>query len=879
MVTDLGRNPVAHRGAVVRSGDAEFTLLFPNVVRMQWSEDGRFTNQATTLFINRREPVPLHRVVRRNGWLIIRTARLTVRYRIGSGRFTPTNLRVTYRNRHGRIVVRWRPGLRNGENLGGTVQTLDDTNGPVPLRRGLLSRAGWILLNDSDRPLLTSGPWHWIVPRPTTPHQDWYFFGYGRRYRRALGEFVSLSGRPPLPPEWAFGAWHSRWWKYTAASLMRLGMGYRDHTVPLDVLGIDMDWHVVNPPRRFYKGPIYHGRERVGGMVAGQPLGWTGYTWNRNYFPRPRAYLAWARAHGFKTFLNLHPAGGIQPWEASYPKVARALGLNPRSHRGIPFDLTNLRFARVYFRDVIDPLWREGVTFWWLDWQQYEKTPIPHLRMLWWLNHAFWEDSERHWGDVRPVLYSRWGGWGDQRFGLGFSGDTHSSWRTLRFQPYFTATSANVAFPYWGHDIGGYYSTYNEPPDLFVRWVEWGVFSPLFKVHYWINPRLDRRLWHYPPPIYRILRRYYRLRYRLLPYIYTAAYRTFRTGVAFVHPLYYDWPRDRAAYLFKDEYAFGPDMVVRPVTHPAPVGSLTTREKIWIPPGRWIEWQTGFVLDGRTRGRAAVRPYTLGETPVLVRAGAVVPEALPVPYVGAKPPSPTVFAIFPGRRKGEGRLYSDAGDTRGYLLGHLAWTTLRYRRSDHGRLLRIRISPMVGRYRGMPERRCYEIRLPLTLPPRAVSLDDRPVPRARGYARPRCTASWRYAGGRLATVVTTPPESTARATAITIRFGRGLPERALSGAPALMNALDKFFVYARAHGWPDWRYPLGPLARASLTGQRLTLFPRKSRTILRALPAVARRLLGEAHAVMQTRPGYAPYWALLAERLQEMDPSGRQGGP
>ena len=866
--TDRHRDPVPNPAAVIRSGDAEFTLLFPDVLRLEWSAAGRFENRATLVFINRREPVPPHTLVRQNGWLVIRTARLTVRYRIGSGRFGPGNLFVTYRNARGRVVVRWHPGLRNGENLGGTVATLDGTNGPVPLRHGLISRAGWTLFNDSARPTLTSGPWHWVRPRSTVPHQDWYFFGYGHRYRHALGEFVRLSGRPPLPPEWAFGAWHSRWWKYTDQSLMRLGRGYRDHKIPLDVLGIDMDWHVVNPPHRYYKGPIYRGRARVSDAV-GQPLGWTGYTWNRNYFPDPRAYLAWARAHGFKTFLNLHPAAGIQPWEASYSRVARALGLNPARRKRIPFDLTNLRFARVYFRDVIDPLWHEGVTFWWLDWQQYEKTPIPHLRMLWWLNHTFWEDAVRHWGRTRPVLYSRWGGWGDQRFGLGFSGDVHSSWRSLRFQPYFTATSANVAFPYWGHDIGGYYSRENEPADLFVRWVEWGVFSPIFKVHYWINPRLDRRLWHYPPPIYRILRRYYLLRYRLIPYLYTAARRTFATGVAFVHPLYYDWPRLGAAYRYRDEYVFGPDMVVRPVTHPAPAHALLTRESLWIPPGRWIEWQTGFILDGGRHGRAARRPYTLGETPVLVRAGAVIPETRDSIDVEALVHRPTIFEIFPGARSGQGWLYSDAGDTTGYLLGHEAWTRLVYRRTADGHRLRIVVGPMRGHYRGMLRRRRYEIRLPLSTPPVRVLLDGRVVAHAPGYAKPGAEASWRYDGARLATVVTTPPESTARPLVVTLFYRHVLPVRRLSGIPAMIAALDKAFVYARSHDWPDWHDPLGGLARASETGARLTLFPGRSRDILKGLPSVARRVLAELATVMRTRPGYAPYWALLRTRLEE----------
>lgn len=841
--------PVAHRRAEVVVGHARFTILFPNVVRLEWSADGHFENRATLLVIHRRFPIPPFKVEHRHGHLLILTQDLRLVYRPSAGPFTKRNLQITYRTPGGRIL-HWWPGKINGHNLKGTVQTLDGTNGPIALRRGVLSRAGWTVLNDSERPVFVDvhSRWPWVRARTTIPHVDEYFFGYGHDYRLAMREFVALSGRMPLPPKWAFGIWRSRWWVYTDRDLMHLVRGYRERHLPLDVVGIDMDWHIVDKPRD-YPGPSWFKGKRRLLDPSGQPYGWTGYTWNKDLFPDPREFLAWMHRRHLKVFLNLHPASGVMPWEQAYPAMARAMGIDPASRRYIPFQVTNRRFVENYFHYVIDPLDRQGVDFWWIDWQQWEKTPVAHLRELWWINYVFYHHMalDPH---VRPIVYSRWGGWGAQRYNLGFSGDTRATWRTLRFQPYFTATAANVAFGYWGNDIGGYYSFGPTNPQMFTRWVEFGILGPIFKVHYWINPVMDRRPWHLPWRNYDILYHDYRFRQELVPYLYTAAHRAFLDGVAIVHPLYYDDPKAPAAYRFHDEYFLGHDLLVRPVTHPFRTDRFWTHEKVWLPPGRWISWQTGRSYRGP---RLLDHVYTLSRIPLYVRAGSAIPMGEPIETLDRHPWARIRWRIFPGRRGG-GVFYDDAGTNQAYRQGAYTLTRLRFVR--HGRRETIVIGPTRGHYRGMRTRRAYTLILVDTLPPRSVFLDGNMLPERFHHGG----IGWRYRGGRVETRIRLPRLPVTRRIVVSFDWSHAHMRRRVDRVRTDLMAFQRVFVFARLHDWPDWRFRLDHLAARSEAGWRVTLAPKLALRTYRRFPHEIAREIHELSWVSRRQP---EYWPLL----------------
>ncbi len=533
-------NPVADAKAVVTVGNARFTILTPQLIRMEWSADGKFEDHASFVFLNRRMPVPKFSESHSGegslgsaGAITIKTDALVLTYTpSGDGQFTAQSLSIEL-TVDGKKVV-WHPGDTDPENLEGTTRTLDGARGSKtgePIGQGLVSRSGWALVDDSTRPLFDSSdfrfiegeksPWPWVILRPANEkpgsYVDWYFFGYGHDYARALGDYVRVAGRIPLPPRFAFGAWWSRYWAYSDQELDELIKGFRENDTPLDVLVIDMDWHMNH--------------EQLEAMgehdQSGETLGWSGYTWNKMLFPDPDDFLKKIHEEGPKATLNLHPASGVEPFEAAYPAMARAMGIDPATKKYVPFDPTNKLWAANYFNLVLHPLEKQGIDFWWLDWQQWPNTKLPGVNNTWWLNYVHFTDQQRE--GKRPLMFHRWGGLGNHRYQIGFSGDTISVWDSLAFQPWFTATAANVGYAFWSHDIGGHMPGAVDP-ELFTRWVQFGAFSPILRTHTTKNPDSERRIWAYPEPYSAILRTAFQLRSAMQPYIYTEARRTYDTG-------------------------------------------------------------------------------------------------------------------------------------------------------------------------------------------------------------------------------------------------------------------------------------------------------------------------------------------------------------
>ncbi|HWC18860.1 MAG TPA: TIM-barrel domain-containing protein, partial [Terriglobales bacterium] len=425
-------NPVADQRALVAIGNARFTVLTPQLIRLEWAADGKFEDHPSLVFLNRRLPVPKFLAsVRSEGTpktLTIKTDALLLTYlQSGDGKFSSENLHIDF-NLNGK-QVNWHPTMEDRGNLQGTTRTLDGAVGAKtrePIDPGLISRDGWTLVDDSTRPLFDSddfrflegeqSPWPWVVQRPEGERQDWYFFGYGHNYKQALTDFTKVAGRIPLPPRFAFGAWWSRYWAYSDQEFQDLVRGFRENDVPLDVLVIDMDWHLT-----FHQNWFSQEKDQ-----SGHTLGWSGYTWNKLLFPDPDAFLERIKAEGLKATLNLHPASGVQPHEDAYPEMARRMGIDPATKKYVPFDITDKKFAGNYMDVLHHPLEKRGIDFWWLDWQQESKTSTAGVNPTWWLNYVHFTDQERE--GKRPLLFHRWGGLGNHRYQIGFSGDTVSVW-------------------------------------------------------------------------------------------------------------------------------------------------------------------------------------------------------------------------------------------------------------------------------------------------------------------------------------------------------------------------------------------------------------------------------------------------------------------
>jgi len=735
----IADNPKADAKAVVTSGNARFTVLTPQLIRMEWSADGQFEDRATLTFVNRETPVPEFKVRESKSKLTITTPALTLTY-LKNGKFSDKNLKAVF-TLNGREVV-WTPGMENPQNLLGTTRTLDGADGSKlkePMEQGILSRAGWSLIDDSQRHVLTpdGSEWEeWVEARPEGDRQDLYLFAYGHDYKQALADYALVAGRAPMPPKYTLGYWWSRYWQYSDNEFVDLVNKLKSMDVPIDVLIVDMDWHETwglrksNSPKDEY----------------GQRIGWTGYTWQKELFPSPANFLKWTENEELKVALNLHPASGIQPYEAVYDDFTKEYGWSEKG-KSVPFKIDERKWADAYFKTVLEPMERDGVDFWWLDWQQWKESKYtPGLSNTFWLNHTFFNHAERQNPGLRPFIYHRWGGLGSHRYPLAFSGDTYATWPMLAYLPYFTATASNVNYGWWGHDIGGhmFHKTQKATdPELYTRWLQYGVFTPIFKTHSTKDPRIERCIWCFPDHMF-LMRDAIRLRYTLAPYIYNAARENYDTGVGMCRPMYYDYPESDKAYETPEQFMFGNDILATTITQP--VDSITglAPRTIWFPEGAWFDCATGSMYEG---GRTEELHYTLAENPHYAKAGSIIPMN-PATVKNLQQPCDTLVLTFIPGGDGQLRHYEDDGMSQQYKTNYAVTTVTK---KQEGNTVRVRISPREGSFAGASDNRSYELRFPAVFPPKSVKVNGKEL----AYSRFPKAGEWTYDGYTLAPVIYT----------------------------------------------------------------------------------------------------------------------------
>ena len=638
--------PLARKENVLQGEKWRITLLTSRLVRLEYSEEGIFEDRPTQTVWNRDfEPVSRH-MLRQEGGIEIFTEHMQISY--DEKAFSSNGLSAV-----GPVGANGGPGSWHygdtAGNLKGTARTLDEADGACPLQDGILSEYGYAVLDDSKSLILTEDGW--IRPR-SGKCSDLYLFYYGKDYEGALSDYYRLTGKTPMLPRFALGNWWSRYYEYSEESYRKLMNRFEEEKIPFTVAVIDMDWHLVKEVDEKYGS------------------GWTGFTWNRTLFPDPKGFLSWLHEKGLHTTLNLHPASGIRAYEERYPQIAEEMGVDTEKEEPVPFDIANRKFLDAYFTHILHPLEEEGVDFWWIDWQQGNNTKVQGLDPLWMLNHYHYLDSARN--GKRPMTFSRYAGPGSHRYPIGFSGDTVISWESLDFQPYFTNTASNIGYGWWSHDIGGHMKGYRDNI-LEARWVQYGVFSPVNRLHSTKNEFNSKEPWNFPEEIHHVMNEFLRLRHRLIPYLYTMNHRAYAENKPLVEPMYYRYPQAKEAYQVKNQYSFGTELLVAPIT--TPMVEKVNRGKVcmWIPEGIYVDFFTGMLYSG---GRMLAMYRDIHSIPVLARAGAIVPMTEEI--FGTMPlenPRSLAIHVFAGA-DGRFTLYEDDNETEAYRDGICALTKL-----------------------------------------------------------------------------------------------------------------------------------------------------------------------------------------------------------
>ncbi len=590
----LRMQPKANAGAVCLGENYRFSVLTSRLIRIEYREDKNFEDRATQMAVNRSFDVPPYRVVKNGDGVEIITEHLRLIY-LG-GKFNENSLSIYLRGNFSAYHSVWHYGDKVC-TLGGTARTLDEADGEIQLEEGLVSTNGFSVVDDSKSCILLENGW--IEPR-LEGGVDLYYFGYGREYRSCLKDFFHLSGRTPLLPRYALGNWWSRFHPYTEESYHALLGRFAAERIPFSVAVLDMEWHVTQIDPKYGSG-------------------WTGYTWNKNYFEDPERFLKYLHENGMHVTLNVHPAEGVRACEEAYEEMARELGADVEQEEKIDFDVSDPKFMEAYFKYLHHPNEEIGVDFWWIDWQQKGGSKKEGYDPLFILNHSHYLDSGRE--QKVPLTFSRYAGLGSHRYPVGFSGDTFATWESLDFQPYFTATASNAGYGWWSHDIGGHMHG-TKSDEMFVRWVQFGVFSPIMRIHSSDNPFFVKEPWAYDSYIKEILTRYLRLRHQLIPYLYTMNYRCFHEGELLIEPMYYRNPDCETAYQVKNEYYFGTNLIVCPITKPRDEETRLAEFAAWLPQGLWYDLFTGDVYTGN-RSLSVYRG--LENIPVFAAAGSILP--------------------------------------------------------------------------------------------------------------------------------------------------------------------------------------------------------------------------------------------------------------
>ena len=479
--------------------------------------------------------------------------------------------------------------------------------------------------------------------------------------REIYAELGALTGFPHLPPIWALGYQQSHRTLASREEILSEAETFRQKKLPCDVL-------------------IYLG---TGFCPSGWNTGHGSFTFNDGVFPDPARMIRQMHEAGFKVVLHVVPK-------------ARSLHGTVRDNGEAASDPEDA--AHYWQEHVAD--FRLGVDGWWPDEGDWLTERECLVR-----NRMYWEGSQRERPNVRPYALNRNGYVGIERFGWLWSGDIDSTWEALAAQVSVGINTGLSGMPFWGTDTGGFVTTPELTGELYARWFQFSAFCPLFRSHgrtwklrlpwgwntgdygppeikeYGTKAGLPSREELHNAQVEGICRKYLELRYRLMPYTYTAFREAHDSGLPVMRALWLHYPDDRRAAERGDEYLWGRNILVAPVTERGAVS-----RRIYLPPGWWYDFWTEEKLDG---AREVSRRVDLATMPIYISAGAVLPMGPVRQYAAEKAVGPLTFIVYPGKA-GEFEMYADDGVSFNCDRGE--YMRLRARWDDHQRQITLSLA-------------------------------------------------------------------------------------------------------------------------------------------------------------------------------------------
>lgn len=661
-----------NKDSVIQGNKFRITVLTERLIRLEYSEAGKFTDVPTKLIWNRLFDKPEFTVKGDEKYLEVTTKYFKLFYvkekRFYGGRINPTaNLKVELTNSD----RYWYYGHPEVRNYGSPLTSLSNKKGNYDFGKALYSTDGFVTIDDSKNEIMSENGN--LIKREGN-NIDIYLFMYLNDYQLCLDDYFKLTSKPALIPRYALGNWWSRNEDYNDLSLKNLVDEFEQQDIPLSILILNHGWHLTQ-------------EEKKKNLK-------TGFTFNKNKFKAPYEMLSYLHSKGIRVGLAIDPTEGIYPYEEYFDKVKEYLEVNKDGI--IPFNIVDNKWLDVYLKILIHPLDALGVDFYFIDTKNSEKD------INFYLNHYHFYDMMRNY-KRRPMILSNNANVAPHRYPVMYSGKTIVGWNALKLIPFFNASAANYGVSWWSHDIGGYYKGI-EDNELYTRFVQLGVFSPILKFGSEGGKYYKREPWKWGTKTYTITKDYLRLRHRLIPYLYSEAYKYHNEGKNIIEPIYYRYKELYDDLLYRNEYYFGSEFFISPIVTKKDYVMNRVIHKFYIPDGIWYDFVTGKKFPGP---RNYVSFFKDEDYPVFARAGSIIPLGENDNIFDTTPPKNMEINIFPGRSNVY-NLYEDDGMSDLYRKGFFLKTSIEYNYLPNNYTVIIRA--LEGKSGIVPDERNYKIR-------------------------------------------------------------------------------------------------------------------------------------------------------------------------
>ena len=663
------KRAVANKKNIIQGEKFRFTVLTERLIRLEYNDNGIFIDDPTEQVLYRDLKTPEFHSNEDSNYVVITTKYFKLTYIKGrsflGGKADPAaNLKVELLN----TDRFWYYGHPEVRNFGIPNSSLAEGG----LKgKGLYSAEGMASIDDTNSLIFNEDG---TASKNTELRVDTYLFMYNKDFEEALKDYYQITGFPALPPRYALGNWWSSNNDYDDLSLKTLVDNFERNEIPLSILVLDKDWH------KRLKIKDKHLR--------------TGFTFNDKYFKNPKAMIDYLHNKNIRLGLSIDPTSGLYNIDTYYNDALKYLEADKDGK--IPFNVLDPKFVDVYFKMFIHPLDALGVDFYWLDLENNQN--IQNLTLL---KHYQFYDMQRDF-KRRPMLLSEGTSLAPHRYPVLYSGKTKVGWDTLRKIPFYNNNSFNNGAPFWAHDISGYFKG-TEDNELYLRSIQLGVFSPILKFGVDKGHYYKREPWRWDIKTYTIAKDYLNLRHKLIPYIYSEAYKYHKFGDSLIKPLYYQIPSFYDDVLYRNEYFFGSSLLIAPIITKKDEVMNRVIHNFYLPEGTWYDYVTGKKFPGK---KSYISFFRDEDYPVFAKSGAIIPLSNNQNINDTTPPTDMEINIFPGQSNSY-TLFEDDGESDlyrkdFYLLTQIDYT---YMPSNYSVVIR----SVKGKSGIVPDKRNYKI--------------------------------------------------------------------------------------------------------------------------------------------------------------------------